>query len=193
VFWPDLPPPLPLQPLAERVASVTEHLYRLGPAPYIGLTWRAGTDPQGQRGRVWQLYKEIPLEQLAAALRGVGGTLISLQRNPRAGETEKLAALMGRPVHDLTEANDDLEEMVALLAVLDDYVGVSNTNMHLRAGAGRTARVIVPWPAEWRWMICGDESPWFPGFRIYRQKPDGDWSAALERLRSDLLAAFGNS
>jgi len=193
VFWPDLPPPLPLQPLAEHLASVSDRLHRLGPAPYVGLTWRAGTDPLGQRGRVWQLYKEMPLEELAAALRGVGGTLISLQRDPRAGETEKLAALIGRPVHDLTEANDDLEEMLALLAVLDDYVGVSNTNMHLRAGAGRTARVLVPWPAEWRWMICGNESPWFPGFRIYRQKPDGDWSAALECLRNDLPGALGNS
>ena len=193
VFWPDLPLPLPLQPLAERLASVRDCLYRLGPAPYIGLTWRAGTDPQGQRGRVWQLYKEIPLEQLAAALRCVGGTLISLQRKPHAGETEKLAALTGRPVHDLTEANDDLEEMLALLAVLDDYVGVSNTNMHLRAGAGRAARVLVPWPAEWRWMIRGDESPWFPGFSIYRQKRDGNWNEALGRLQADLLAALGSS
>jgi Tfp pilus assembly protein PilF len=194
LFWPELPPPLTLQPLAERMASVSERLRRLGPAPYIGLTWRAGTDIEGQRGRAWQLFKEMPLEFLAKALQvGSGGTLISLQRNPREGETERLAALFGRPLHDLSADNEDLEEMLALLAVLDEYIGVSNANMHLRAGAGRTARVLVPWPAEWRWMISGNESPWFPGFHIYRQNPDGDWSAALERLRGDLLAAFGGS
>jgi len=84
--------------------------------------------------------------------------------------------------------NEDLEEMLALLTALDDYLGVSNTNMHLRAGIGRTARVLVPWPAEWRWMAAGHASPWYPGFRVYRQQPDGDWNEALTRLRGDLAA-----
>jgi len=68
---------------------------------------------------------------------------------------------------------------------------VSNTNMHLRAGTGRPARVLVPRPAEWRWMATGDDSPWFPGFRVYRQGPDGDWGAAVNRLREDLQSRYG--
>ena len=188
-YWPELPPPLPLQPLPERVATITERLARLGTPPYIGLTWRSGTGPQEQRGHVWSLFKEIPLEPFATALRGIEGTFLSLQRRPQAGETERVATLLGRPLHDLSAANEDLEEMLALLAVLDDYIGVSNTNMHLRAGTGKTAKVLMPWPAEWRWMTVGDESPWFPGFRVYRQKPGAHWSEALGRLRGDLLAA----
>jgi hypothetical protein len=125
-------------------------------------------------------------------VRGISATLLALQRNPQPGEIGQLAADLGEPVHDLSALNEDLEAMLALLALIDDYVGVSNTNMHLRAGAGRIARVLVPCPAEWRWMAEGDESPWFPGFRVYRQNPDGDWKAALGRLRGDLLAAFGS-
>jgi hypothetical protein len=135
----------------------------------------------------------MPLEPFALALRGVAGTLISVQRNPRADDTERLAALVGRPVHDLSETNEDLEEMLALLAVFDDYVGVSNTNMHLRAGTGKTAKVLMPWPAEWRWMISGRESPWFPGFRIYRQRADGDWKEALTTLAADLRVTLGSA
>ena len=186
VYWPQLPPPLPLAPLPERLASSTGRLRSLGPPPYLGLTWRAGTGPLEQRGHLWSLYKEIPLERFATALRGVEGTLISLQRRPEAGETQRLATLAGRTVHDLSVANEDLEEMLALLAVLDDYIGVSNTNMHLRAGVRVTARVLVPWPAEWRWLTSGEASPWFPGFRVYRQDPNGDWSAALKRLARDV-------
>lgn len=190
VYWPELPPPLPLEPLADRMATVAQRLASLGPPPYLGLTWRAGTGPDQQRGHEWLLFKDIPLTELAAALRGIGGTLVSVQRNPRAGETDRLAALAGRPVHDLSAANDDLEEVFALISVLDEYVGVSNTNMHLRASAGKTARVLVPWPAEWRWLIAGDESPWFPGFRIYRQAADGNWEKALTRLNQDLKAGL---
>jgi len=82
-------------------------------------------------------------------------------------------------------------KIASRLALIDDYIGVSNTNMHLRAGVGKTARVLVPCPAEWRWMAAGEESPWFPGFRIYRQTPDGDWSGALNKLRGDLLESLG--
>ena len=72
--------------------------------------------------------------------------------------------------------------MLALLALLDDYVGVSNTNMHLRAGVGKPARVLVPSPPDWRWMMNhARTSPWFPGFSIYRQSLRGDWDARARR------------
>ena len=184
----DFPPPLALAPLPEQLESMKQQLAALGPAPYLGLTWRAGTAPEQQRGTVWVLHKEVSLEGLGAAVRGVNGTLLAVQRNPQAGEIGELSSHAGKPVHDLTALNEDLEAMLALLALLDDYIGVSNTNMHLRAGAGRTAKVLVPQPPEWRWMAAGDESPWFPGFRVYRQGLDGDWDAALTRLAQDLQA-----
>jgi tetratricopeptide (TPR) repeat protein len=184
----DYPPPLALAPLPRQLESMRERLAALGPPPYLGLTWRAGIAPGEQRGTDWVLHKAVPLEALGGALRGVQGTLIALQRNPERGELEQLAALAGRPVHDLSALNEDLEGMLALLALVDDYVGVSNTNMHLRAGAGRSARVLVPAPPEWRWMVSGEESPWFPGFRIYRQGTDGDWGEPLARLAGDLRA-----
>jgi hypothetical protein len=110
-----------------------------------------------------------------------------VQRLPDPGESAELASLAARPVHDLAAANDDLERMTALLAVLDEYVGVSNTNMHLRAGLGLRGKVLVPYPPEFRWMIDGD-SPWFPGFRVYRQQADRSWDNALTRLAEDLQA-----
>jgi hypothetical protein len=136
-------------------------------------------------------HKEVPLERLGSALRGVKGTLLALQRNPRPGEIDALSALASRPVHDLTALNEDLEAMLALLTLIEEYIGVSNTNFHLRAGVSRNARVLVPRPTEWRWLLAGDESPWFPGFRIYRQAVDGDWGAAVERLGRDLSARYG--
>ena len=183
---PGFPPPLPLTPHAQSAGRAARLLEALGPPPYFGLTWRAGTELGAQRGQLWMLTKEIPLAPLATAVRGIQATLVSLQRNPRAGEIEELTRLAGRPVRDLSALNEDLEDMLAVLAAIDDYIGVSNTNMHLRAGAGRTARVLVPWPAEWRWMATGDESPWFPGFRVYRQQADGGWDDALRRLAADL-------
>ena len=186
VFWPPVPPPLALLPLAERCAHMRRRLAEIGDPPYLGLTWRGGTPPREQRMVIWMLYKEIGIPQLAAALKDIPGTFIALQRNPEAGEIDALAGALGRQVHDFSRLNEDLEDMLALLVSIDDYIGVSNTNMHLRASVGKTARVLVPRPADWRWLHTGRSSPWFPGFTVYRQSLQGEWGAALTALRRDL-------
>jgi Tfp pilus assembly protein PilF len=169
-----------------------ERLAGLGPPPYLGLTWRAGTDLRRSREfgvdqRI--LFKEIPPELLGRAIRGWPGTLVSVQRAPAPDELRALREASGKEVHDLSAVNDDLREALAVLAALDDYVAVSNTNIHLRAGLGRTARVLVPSPPEWRWMRGDGGSPWFPGFSVYRQPVSRDWSAPLARLREDLFTS----
>jgi tetratricopeptide (TPR) repeat protein len=177
----EIPPTLSLPTLREASAAMAARLAALGPEPYIGVTWRAGT-----ANRKNGLYKEVPRAKLARALAKTSGTLIALQRLPLEGEVATFAREAGRPVHDLTALNDTLEDMLALLSELDDYVCVSNTNVHLRAGTGEPSRVLMPHPPEFRWMADGDSSPWFPGTHIYRQRPDGDWDAALSRLEEEL-------
>lgn len=187
-FSPQPAPSLRIPALPEALARMQERLRALGPPPYIGITWRAGTAARDQRGADWVLSKEVPFSALGTILRDGSGTLIALQRLPAPGEIDALAAACGRPLADLTAINDSLEDMLALLHLLDDYIGVSNTNMHLRAATGRHARVLVPNPAEWRWMRWGRASPWFPGFHCYRQSLQGDWSGALAELARDLAA-----
>jgi len=175
------PPSIRLPALPDKVAAMRARLAACGSGPYIGVTWRAGTV-----GSDRALRKEVPLDGLAAALAGVPGTLVALQRSPPAGEIDALARAAGRPVHDLSALNPDLEAMLALSGLLDLYVTVSNTNLHLRVAQGRTCHVLVPAPPEFRWMAQGGESPWFPASPLYRQQADGDWGPALAALKRDL-------
>ncbi len=185
----DAPPPsLRIPALLDRLEALRDRLGALGPPPWIGLTWRAGT-----RNRFRRLYKEAPASGLIAALRGVAGTVVAVQRNPEPGEFDEIAALLGRAPGDLCALNDDLEDMLALGALIDDYVCVSNTNLHLRATQGTASRVLVPNPPEFRWMARGAESPWFPGATVYRQDFAGDWSGALDQLGADLIERHGRA
>ena len=86
-----------------------------------------------------------------------------------------LEEALGAPVHDASFANGELDDILALMSAVDDYVGVSNTNTHLRAGTGGAMRVLVPHPPEWRWGLQGDRSPWFPTARVERQQLNGRW------------------
>jgi hypothetical protein len=178
-------PTLRIPPLDERVHELRAKLG--GGYPVIAIAWRAGVaPPTGPRKRAL-LSKEIAPATFGAAMRGIGARVLSIQRHPKAGEIDEVSRAIGAPVEDFGAVNDDLEEALALLAVVDDYVGVSSTNVHLRAAAGAGGRILVPHPAEWRWQAKGD-SPWFPGFVTYRQRPDGDWSDALAHLAAHLRA-----
>ena len=183
-----LPPSIVLEPLPELVREIDERLAAFGPPPYIGLTWRAGT-----RGVDRTLFKNAPLSQFAGATRQLPGTIVALQRAPEADEIDELATALGRSVLDLTALNSDLEAMLALIGVLDEYMAVSNTYVHLRAAVARRSRVLIPNPPEFRWMERGAESPWFPGTTVYRQDVAGSWDNAFDQLRTDLAERHGSS
>lgn len=171
------PPSLTLAPEELRVARWKRKLEELGPRPWTGITWRAGL---GRDVAAHGLNKEVPLEPLLQALKG-SGTIVSLQRSPKEGELASAARILGAPLHDLSAAGEELEDLLALLAGLDRHVGVSSTNMHVAALAGLRAEVLVPFPYEWRWGHEGD-SPWFPGWKVLRQGPDRDWTKVLAAL-----------
>ena len=182
------PPPLRLTPLQDRVHRLEERFPAESGAPRVGLTWRAGTVAPGPVAR--QLKALAPAD-LARATQDRRGTWISVQRQPRAGEREALQDALGSPVHDMSAANEDLEEMLALMSVLDDYVGVSNFNTHLRAGLGRPMEILVPFPPEWRWGIAGERSPWFPTARIVRQAQGGEWNQNRGQTPNQATAKTG--
>ena len=179
----DPPPPVAMMADGGRMSAMAARISAFGPPPYIGVTWRAGINDARR------LYKEAPMDVIARALSATEATVIALQRHPEPGEIEGFADALGRQLFDLTSLNGELADMLALLSLIDDYVGVSNTNMHIRAGTGRGARVLVPHPPEFRWMAKGETSPWFPGFTVYRQRRDGGWADAADALARDLAPA----
>jgi len=128
----------------------------------------------------------VPPKALGAAVRGWRGTALLLQRGARPEDAADFAAGFAAPFHDLSALGEDLRALLATLSLVDEYVSVSNTNIHLLAGTGGRARVLVPFPPEWRWMRREDRSPWFPDFPVYRQPVARDWSAPLAALRKDL-------
>lgn len=176
-----LPPPFEISALPGREEALRAQLSAFGPGPWIGVTWRAGTPNMRQA-----LLKEAPVALFANALRDVPGSIVVIQRDAAEGEIDRFASALGRPVLDLSSVNEDIENLLALSGLLNRYAGVSNTMTHLRAARQKNSDVIVPRPAEFRWMNAGDASPWFPGAKIYRQMPDGAWPPAFDALSTAL-------
>jgi tetratricopeptide (TPR) repeat protein len=174
VFAPSLRAP----PDASRIEALRARLAAAGPRPWIAATWRSGTPRERSKQA---LSKNIPVAELFGALARLPGTVFALQRGARAQELAAASEALGRPVHDLSDAAEDLEDALAIAALVDRHVAVSSTNVHLASLAGAAVEVLVPFPPEWRSRPQGD-SPWFPGFAMLRQRPDGGWEEALARI-----------
>jgi len=156
-----------------------------GPGPYLAVAWRAGSPPRpGEE----VLTKRVPLGLFARALASWRGTLVSVQRHPEAGEIDELRRESGRPVLDAAAFNEDLPRMAGLLSAVDLYAGVSSTNVHIAAGVGGAARILVPYPPDWRYAGKDATTPWFPGYALHRQDPEGGWERSLGELSAALAA-----
>lgn len=181
-------PALRLEPQAAAVDAARRRL-SAGRPPYLGVAWEGGTRVanRAERMRAGEvLHKRIDPDRLGAALSGWPGSVVVLQRDPVAEDLASFERESGKRSIDLSDLQRDLPVLLAALSLLDDYAGVSTTNIHLLAAAGGRARVLVPQHPDWRWLARGDESPWFHGFTIYRRSRGTGWTDALRRLRGDL-------
>lgn len=180
-----VPPPFPLCPDAEGSERALARLASL-PRPIAAVAWRAGDPARALQLGAVPAAREIAPAALGRALAGLARSAVVVQRAPADGEIAAFSAAFGGPVADLAELNEDLPGMCAILQHTEHCVGVSSTNMHLRASLGLPADVLVSWPGDWRWGDRGASSPWFPGFRLHRQGSSYGWDEALASLRSAL-------
>src|SRR5690606_11920548 len=64
----------------------------------------------------------------------------------------------------------------------DLVVSVDTAVEHLAATLGKTVWMLVPQPADCRWLEGRDDSPWYPTMRLFRQPSPGDWNDPIARL-----------
>jgi hypothetical protein len=188
----DVPPPLPLTVDPIRIDKIREKLGATSMAPLIGLTWRAGSPPNERlpRSAFESYFKQIPLDLIIDVLSSIEATVVVIQRVPLPEEMQKLQKCFGSRLIDCSYFNDSMHDMLSLLFLLDDMIGVSNTNFHLRASLSKSSRVLVEKTPEFRWLDSGTYSPWFPKTTIYRESGEQRWKPALDQLSLDLANEF---
>jgi ADP-heptose:LPS heptosyltransferase len=82
-------------------------------------------------------------------------------------------------VVDNSAALADFADTAALLSLMDLVISVDTSVAHLAGALARPTWVLLPFSAEWRWLIERADSPWYPTMRLFRQPAPGDWDAVL--------------
>ncbi|NJL42778.1 MAG: glycosyltransferase family 9 protein [Pseudanabaena sp. SU_2_4] len=65
---------------------------------------------------------------------------------------------------------------------MDLVITVDTAVAHLAGALGKPVWVMLPFAADWRWMLGREDSPWYPTMRLFRQRQNGDWEDAIERV-----------
>jgi tetratricopeptide (TPR) repeat protein len=165
-------------PAADRVQSWQQ---RLGSHDRVrvGLVWSGNPNHQNDHNR------SLPLRMLSPVLN-CDANFVSLQKDPRPGDK---IALSERPdIVDLTSHLTDLAETAALISCLDLVISVDTGVAHLAGALGKPTWILLPYPAEYRWLLDRDDSPWYPTMRLFRQTETRDYASVIERMREQLQA-----
>jgi len=73
----------------------------------------------------------------------------------------------------------DFADSGAILQQLDVLISVDTSVAHLAGALGVSTYLLLPNSPDWRWLLDRDDTPWYPGMRLFRQARAGVWDDAL--------------
>ncbi|ASP33733.1 tetratricopeptide repeat protein [Labrenzia sp. VG12] len=142
------------------------------PRPWIGIAWNEA--PPG-----------LTLDSLLSGLPPLPGTLVSTiwdhSRSQLAGHKGIIDA--GRHI-------EQLEDLAALVQVLDYVVGPDGIILHAAGASGTPGLALVPRVAPWYWFSEEGRSIWYPSLDVIRSPRAGHWATLLPELSEEIAGRF---
>lgn len=173
----DLPGVIPyLQPDPQRVARWRQRLAQL-PRPVVALAWAGRPTHFNDANRSLMLAQLAPLAQSRV-------TFLSIQKGP--AETQAANPPDGMSLTSLSDEIRDFEDTAAILTVADLLISADSSPVHLAGALGRPAWVMLPFVPDWRWLLGREDTPWYPGTRLFRQPVRGDWASVTAAMAGEL-------
>jgi hypothetical protein len=141
----------------------------------IGLQWGAGN---------WDCGRSIPLALLDPICRFPEFEYYSFQRGPHRRELDGFEPSAW--IRDVSGTCPEIVEAAADLINIDLLITVDTMLAHLAGALGKSAWLLLPWDADWRWMLNRPDTPWYPTMRLFRQPAPGDWRSAVGQMTAEL-------
>ena len=113
-----------------------------------------------------------------------GCTFYSLQK---INGTEQLEAVDSHVSivdfgHEIDEEHGRFMDTAAIIMNLDLVITIDTSISHLAAALGKPTWILLPDPADWRWMLTRTDTPWYPNVRLFRQPTAGDWASTMNEV-----------
>lgn len=176
-----IPAPIPyLHADADRTKAWSTRLDRLLPQGLkrVGLVWAGNPRHFNDQGR------SLPLRSLMPLLDLPGIAFAALQMG--AARNQVGGAFGRAPIANLAAEIRGFADTMAILANLDLLISVDTSVAHLAGAMGKPSWVLLPNPADWRWLRERDSSPWYPTLRLFRQDDTRAWAPMIHQVAAAL-------
>lgn len=151
--------------------------------PRIGINW------QGNREHHADVYRSVPLDVLRPLIECDIFTVINLQFGHGIEQLDD--AGYGGKVLRLPETLDrssgQFMDTAAVLRGLDGLVTTDTAIAHLAGALNVRTHLLLGRVPDWRWLMDGETTPWYPNMTITRQSEFGRWEEPVRRIIQRLL------
>jgi hypothetical protein len=163
-----------LKPNPDRVAASRRRL-GIGAGLNAGLVWASSN---------YDISRTMRLEQLIPVLSHRHVNFYSFQHGPERAQLEELKSRYA--IHDTGSHSTSVMETAADLANMDLVISADTFAAHLAGALDRRVWLMLPYAADWRWMLDREDSPWYPSMRLFRQCTAGDWRPLIDTIAREL-------
>ena len=148
------------------------------PSPKIGIAWAGSPTHKNDH------HRSCPLEAFLPLLRLPRLSFYSFQKGDKVKEITQLPGDV--QVHDLDAQMQDYGDTAVLLDQLDLLISVDTSVVHLAGALGKPVWTLVSHIPDWRWLLHGSDTPWYPSMRLFRQTSTDDWAGVMEQVAEAL-------
>ena len=135
----------------------------------VGLIWQSGD---------WDPCRSVSFTEIRRVGQVPGIEWHILQRDAgQAGWDGELGSIAG---------GDNPLDDARVMRALDLVISVDTMTAHLAGALGRPTWTLIPFTADWRWMLDRNDSPWYPTMRLFRQKEEGNWATVIDAVIDSL-------
>jgi hypothetical protein len=172
-----IPDATPYLSVNDRYCAASRRVLGTRRRPRVGILWEGGN---------WNPARNVPLSEFSAILEVPGFDFYSFQRG--AGREELASLPVSRGICDISGDSPETVYMAADLLQMDLLITVDTMAAHLAGALGKLVWVLLPFEADWRWMLDRTDSPWYPTMRLFRQHTQGDWRWPVRQVVRELNA-----
>jgi hypothetical protein len=147
----------------------------------IGLSWAGRSSHENDRKR------SLSFTQAQQLIKNGDSEWASLQRVVPEQDSAGLEATCKiGGIADWGRIFPDFAATAAAIMALDLVITVDTAIAHLAGALGKPVWILLPFYADWRWLMTRSDSPWYPSARLFRQKKRGDWDGVLQEVAKQL-------
>ena len=85
-------------------------------------------------------------------------------------------------VEDLEPQFGDFGDLAVIIDQLDLVISVDSSVAHMAGALGKTVWTLLSHRADWRWMLEGETTPWYPTMRLFRQTRPGEAGGRRDQI-----------